>query len=393
MSSTQAIIVTLVVFAALLPLALLVRNARGRALAAVSVLLLSVAIVWSTAVSREPVGDPPSDRPIEVRNDGYVSSNACRSCHPSNYGSWHASYHRTMTQIATPEAILSDFDGVVLNSGPHEYHLRRRGDEFWVETDDPNWTGVGERPPRVERKVVMTTGSHHQQIYWLGEAGDRKVQYLPFVYLVQEKRWISRDSAFLSPPDRKRTAQHGLWNVSCNRCHATRGQPRVKGPLRTYQTSPMDTHVAEFGIACEACHGPGHNHVEANRHPIRRYQQHLLNEPDPTIVNPNRLTHELSSQTCGQCHSINFVPSAEEIPNWSEHGFRYRPGERLDDTRLVFRHHDDKSSPRRKEILKDPTFLRDRFWPDGMVRVSGREYNGLIETPCYERGESTSTRA
>ena len=27
------------------------------------------------------------------------------------------------------------------------------------------------------------------------------------------------------------------------------------------------------------------------------------------------------------------------------------------------------------------------FWPDGMVRVAGREYNGLIESPCYQRGE------
>jgi hypothetical protein len=28
-----------------------------------------------------------------------------------------------------------------------------------------------------------------------------------------------------------------------------------------------------------------------------------------------------------------------------------------------------------------------QFWSDGQVRVSGREYNGLIETPCFQRGE------
>jgi predicted CXXCH cytochrome family protein len=27
------------------------------------------------------------------------------------------------------------------------------------------------------------------------------------------------------------------------------------------------------------------------------------------------------------------------------------------------------------------------FWKDGMVRVSGREYNGLVESPCYQRGD------
>ena len=36
-------------------------------------------------------------RPIQVASDAYVSSNACRACHPSEYASWHASFHRTMT--------------------------------------------------------------------------------------------------------------------------------------------------------------------------------------------------------------------------------------------------------------------------------------------------------
>ena len=45
-----------------------------------------------------PGGQPP-DRPIEVASDRYVSSRTCRACHPSQYASWHASYHRTMTQV------------------------------------------------------------------------------------------------------------------------------------------------------------------------------------------------------------------------------------------------------------------------------------------------------
>jgi hypothetical protein len=35
----------------------------------------------------------------------------------------------------------------------------------------------------------------------------------------------------------------------------------------------------------------------------------------------------------------------------------------------------------------DPALLQNLFWPDGMVRVTGREYNGLIDTPCHTRGE------
>jgi hypothetical protein len=32
------------------------------------------------------------------RSDGFVGSARCRSCHPQAYESWHASWHRTMTQ-------------------------------------------------------------------------------------------------------------------------------------------------------------------------------------------------------------------------------------------------------------------------------------------------------
>jgi predicted CXXCH cytochrome family protein len=39
-----------------------------------------------------------------------------------------------------------------------------------------------------------------------------------------------------------------------------------------------------------------------------------------------------------------------------------------------------------RQIDADPSFAPTRYWRDGMVRVSGREYNGLIESPCYQRG-------
>jgi len=32
-----------------------------------------------------------------------------------------------------------------------------------------------------------------------------------------------------------------------------------------------------------------------------------------------------------------------------------------------------------------PGYVNDSFWPDGMIRVSGREYNGLIDSPCFTR--------
>ena len=46
------------------------------------------------------------------------------------------------------------------------------------------------------------------------------------------------------------------------------------------------------------------------------------------------------------------------------------------------------SQPFIKEALRqDPRYVESLFWSDGMVRVSGREYNGLVESGCFQRGD------
>src|SRR5262245_22964735 len=69
--------------------------------------------------------------PHEGGPDGYVSSDNCRSCHPSQYASWHQTFHRTMTQLARPEAVVGDFNHVQLELRGKTYLIDRRGEEFW----------------------------------------------------------------------------------------------------------------------------------------------------------------------------------------------------------------------------------------------------------------------
>ena len=80
-------------------------------------------------------------RPVELSQDGYVSSDTCRACHPGQYSTWHASFHRTMTQFATADSVRAPFDGERLEDETGVYLARRRGDEFWVEMPDPTWQG------------------------------------------------------------------------------------------------------------------------------------------------------------------------------------------------------------------------------------------------------------
>jgi len=328
--------------------------------------IASASIVLTLALRERPV--PEADvinRPIEVAADGYVSSSKCRACHPHEHATWHDSYHRTMTQKAHGQAVIGDFDDVTLSIDGKDYHLTRDGDDYYVELDDPMVQGPEAR--RVKRKVAMTTGSHNMQAYWYEFEHTRNIGMLPFTWLVEEQRWISRRSAFVGPESDPVDPKLSVWNMICIKCHTTHGRPRV-----TYQGAMQTgayTEVGEFGIACEACHGPGEEHVKANQDPLRRYQMRGSDEPDPTIVNPARLDPERSTMVCGSCHAAHDYRFDEKaLKRWMRDGFRYRPGDDI------------------KRYRDLDTEGDDQFWSDGQIRVAGREYNSLAVSPCHTEG-------
>ena len=128
--------------------------------------------------------------PQVSNNGGFVSSNACRSCHPKEHASWHQSFHRTMTQAADERSIQAPFDHIELSSRGRTYQLERREDEFWVNLVDPDLEKAHfvrgldpndiPNPPRVWRPVVMTTGSHHLQGYWVPSQKGLALHQFPF---------------------------------------------------------------------------------------------------------------------------------------------------------------------------------------------------------------------
>jgi len=311
---------------------------------------------------------PPDNRPLQSLEDGYTSSTRCIACHPGNVSSWKHSYHRTMTQIASADGVAGDFEDVSLELEGESYHLYRRGDSVGVEL-----------PSGEERDIVMTTGSHHMQIYWY-EAKARVNGQLPFVWLIEEARWIPRNAAFLRPPGLRHGSEEGRFNQVCIRCHTTHGR------LGGMSLDDPETRAAELGIACEACHGPSEAHVASFRDPVARYMSHLSAAPVEGVVNPESLDARRSSQVCGQCHGISVFHDQAGADSWAEHGYRFRPGDDLTDERFPVVP-DNLDRPIMASVLADPNYLRDRFWRDGMVRVSGREYNGLIESPCYRSGD------
>jgi len=277
-----------------------------------------------------------------------------------------------MTQIAGPDSVLAPFEGTELSLEGVTWRVERRGDEFWVEGKDD--------ATQLERRVAMTTGSHNYQLYWLESHEESGLAQFPLVYLRREKMWIPRKARFLQPPIESTPLETGRWKSHCIKCHATSG--------RKEDLASGETHVAELGISCEACHGPGAKHVEANRTPIRRYSLHLNGEPDPTIVNPRRLPHDRATDVCGQCHSIEIFLDDAKAKDWAHQGTRYRPGNDLSlfQTSVAGRYEDNPPEVRQYLDHHQNFDLRYCFWSDGTLRVTGRERHGMLESPCYQRG-------
>lgn len=308
---------------------------------------------------------------------GYVSSSACLACHPAEHASFTRTYHRTMTQVASPETVRAPLDGRPLELDGRTVRLERRGGEVWATLPDPDVAierSIGVQPQDVSRRVVLTTGSHREQAFWVSGKRRGDLRLFPFVWLVREQSFVARREAFLTPPGAPLPPVR--WASSCIACHAVAGEPR-----HDLEHDVFDTRVAELGVACEACHGPGAAHVERHRDPVERYAQHASKAPDPTIVHPGRLPAERAAAVCGQCHAYAFP--RDEAGWWTEGYSRtFRAGDALEPSRMLIaaKGMGTPGAP----VIDAP--IDAIFWPDGGVRVGGREYNGLVASPCYERG-------
>lgn len=337
-------------------------------------LIVLAAVLCSTAgflfYKREtPV--PVNAIPRVDRTGEYVSANTCKKCHPGAHASWHDTFHRTMTQVVSPKTVAGDFDGRDYKVDDITYNFYRDGDLFMVDAKKKNTLGKVRSLPHFPRRVVMSTGSHHYQAYWVPNLKGQPIE-IPLYYNIAEQRWIPKQKSVIEPPGIAGNSAH--WNSHCINCHSTGGIPRFDEA-----TMVADSSVADFGISCEACHGPGREHVEFHQNAVNRYRHHLSGGPDPTIVNPARCTKEASVMICARCHSSSQPHDRNKA--WIE-GIQFRPGNEDIDDHLAFADFDNLSPD------ADDTFA-NVFWQDGTCRVGGDEYNAHIQSACYTHGELT----
>jgi hypothetical protein len=332
---------------------------------------------------------------LDRRAAGLAGSQACAACHPAQVASWRASHHRTMTQPASGAAVLAPFAGESIDHLGFRATMSRdiagRPHLRVLPLDDE---GREAGPALLDVDVSLTVGSHRYQQYVARidrGGGPGEMWRLPVAWHLGERRWIPMNAAFLEPEGQRGAADDYLrhlsrWNDNCIMCHNTEPVPgrmdrsEGTGPKGHDDLSPetagphwFASKVGEFGIACEACHGPAAAHLERQRSPARRL---LGGAGDPSIAHPGRLSPRAESDVCGRCHGNRI---AADVAAVLRAGDGFLPGAEL-------AAHSRPIYADSRIAGSDETPFAARFWPDGTPRLSAYEYQGLLQSPCHGDG-------
>ncbi len=226
----------------------------------------------------------------------FVGSETCKTCHERTYLEWRTSLHSRMMRDAKlePMAIIGDFREPPIDVRPFS-----------------------------KNDVAYTLGSQWKQQYLKKEGEDLVV--LPSQYNVFMDEW----KPYYPEEPAKRN-----WYTECAGCHAT-------------GVDPVKKSFVEMGVACEACHGPGSNHVEA----VPGYEI-------PTIISGSRLTPQLAAQICGSCHTAGRDKTGKYA-----YPVDYQTHKGEANIKMFF-----------DEFSMDSDTEGNRFWPSGESRHSNQQY-------------------
>lgn len=349
----------------------------------VAVLVLVSAAVWGFFQQRQSL-----NAPFDPAAASFVGSTACEGCHVSRHDSWYGTFHRTMTQEASPASVQGAFDGQSLDYWGLRMRPVAESGRYFFEYSDLQTGEIVDR-----REIVRTVGSHRYQQYmtYVPETGN----YVRLHYLWHngDQRWVHMNAAFLGPDEQDYSAQVSVWNQNCIFCHNTGPEPRMTNydelilraqagqPVDIRTESTFESSVAELGISCESCHGPGSVHVERAGSLLTRMAMRLNGGRDAAIVNPDGLGPESSTQVCGQCHGQRLPKTNDLIRDWIHTGPTFRAGLNLNDHVLpVWKH-----TPAPAQA--DENLFSLRFWGDGTPRLSAYEYQGVLLSACYQKAE------
>ncbi|WP_396600469.1 tetratricopeptide repeat protein [Algibacter sp. R77976] len=186
-----------------------------------------------------------------IPDNHFLGDQKCKSCHEDEFELWQGSHHDKAMQIVSDSTILGDFNNTKFKSQGVTSHFFKKDDDFYVNTEGPDGTYedykieyvFGVKP--LQQYIVQFPNGHYQ---CLRTAWDTKKNTWFDLYpnfKVVHSEWLHWSRGGLN------------WNTMCSDCHSTNVRKNYD-----FETHSYDTKYAIINVSCEACHGPGKDHVE-----------------------------------------------------------------------------------------------------------------------------------
>ena len=181
----------------------------------------------------------------------FVGAKTCAECHQKEHEEWLGSDHEKAMAPADEKTVLANFDNQTLevNGVTHRFYRAENGD-FMVEADN-------EKGEMVSYKVEYVLGHEPLQQYMVKMPGNR-IQCLHTAWDTEKKEWFHLYKNENPPAGDwlHWTGQGMTWNSQCADCHTTNTHVNYDRASNSF-----NTNYSEGFVSCEACHGPGKNHV------------------------------------------------------------------------------------------------------------------------------------
>lgn len=349
--------------------------------ASLAICVLSVALAGylithpgqSDRLPPAPTTPTPLAQTAPLPTATYVGGETCSQCHAGEVTAWRGSHHALAMQHASAATMLGDFNDATVTYGGVTSRFFRRDGKFMIATDGPDGK-------LQDYEVGFTFGVAPLQQY-LVAFPDGRLQALPLAWDTRPKveggqRWfhLYPNETIAAGDPLHWTGLQQNWNYMCAECHSTNLRRNYDA-----QTARYATTWSEINVSCEACHGPGSQHVAwAKRAPgweaidpqgkglvvaldERRDVTWTL---DPATGNstrsrPRDTTREI--ETCAFCHS-------RRGPLWSE----VAPGAPIGDSHRV-------------ALLDDGL-----YFPDGQIHDEVYEYGSFLQSRMFQAGVTCS---
>ena len=242
---------------------------------------------------------------------GYVGSEMCATCHAEIAEQFVSHPMGMATNTVAAASVVEDYEKTQFAPpGPRRYRIEKTDEgvfhhEVLLDVDGKPIYDQAEQ-------IHYAVGSgQHARTYLINGGG--AFFESPITWYSQRQRWDL--SPGYHPVKHLRFSRRITEN--CLQCHAGRVLSERPSSVRF-----RDPPFVEMAISCERCHGPGKRHVELN----------ATQATAEGIVNPAKLEPFERESVCYRCH----LKHVAMFPRYGRTFDDFRPGERLDDSLLVF---------------------------------------------------------